>query len=216
MIAGLRYRLFDGNGPGVKTILILCDFVVFTTRFFMLSLTLFLGPILSPDMTKPTKWLCAQRRLRSAWAFTQSDQSSLRTQPIAKDLSFLHADSEDSDQTGRSPRLGRSICFSCICMFILHVSPFVFLVLAVIFDWSIVGYDMSLGVPSWPFLSEASSNPAHFVYEHLKLRVRRNCMQSSQNLHWSNPLYMSIRLCFHFLFVVRSTLVFLPSPWRHA
>ena len=26
-------------------------------------------------MTKPTKWLCAQRRLRSAWAFAQSDQS---------------------------------------------------------------------------------------------------------------------------------------------
>ena len=27
------------------------------------------------DMTKPTKWLCAERRLRSAWASTQSDQS---------------------------------------------------------------------------------------------------------------------------------------------
>ena len=26
-------------------------------------------------MTKPTKWLCTQRRLRSAWAFGQSDQS---------------------------------------------------------------------------------------------------------------------------------------------
>ena len=30
---------------------------------------------LSRDMTKPTKWLCTQRRLISAWAFTQSDQS---------------------------------------------------------------------------------------------------------------------------------------------
>ena len=30
-------------------------------------------------MTKPTKWLCAQRRLRSAWAFAQSDQH-LRSQ----------------------------------------------------------------------------------------------------------------------------------------
>ena len=29
---------------------------------------------LSRDMTKPTKWVCAQRRLRSAWASTQSDQ----------------------------------------------------------------------------------------------------------------------------------------------
>ena len=30
---------------------------------------------LSYDMTKPTKWMCAQRRLRSAWASAQSDQS---------------------------------------------------------------------------------------------------------------------------------------------
>ena len=35
-------------------------------------------------VTKPTKCVCAQRRLRSA---------------------FLHADSEESDQTGRIPRL---------------------------------------------------------------------------------------------------------------
>ena len=56
-------------------------------------------------MTKPTKWLCAQRRLRSAWASAQSDQSSLCTQWVAKDPSFLHADSKDSDQTGRMPRL---------------------------------------------------------------------------------------------------------------
>ena len=26
-------------------------------------------------MTKPTKWVCAQRRLRSVWASAQSDQS---------------------------------------------------------------------------------------------------------------------------------------------
>ena len=30
---------------------------------------------MSRDMTNPTKWLCAQRRLRSAWAPAQSDQS---------------------------------------------------------------------------------------------------------------------------------------------
>ena len=30
---------------------------------------------MSQIMTKPTKWLCAQRRLRSAWASAQSDQS---------------------------------------------------------------------------------------------------------------------------------------------
>ena len=32
---------------------------------------------MSRIMTKPTKWVCAQRRLRSAWASTQSDQSHL-------------------------------------------------------------------------------------------------------------------------------------------
>ena len=47
-------------------------------------------------MTKPTKWLCAQRRLRSAWACAQW---------VAKDPSFLRADNEDSDQIGRMPRL---------------------------------------------------------------------------------------------------------------
>ena len=59
----------------------------------------------SCDMTKPTKWVCAQRRLRSDWASTQSDQSSLCTQWVAKGPRFLHADSKDSDQTGRMPRL---------------------------------------------------------------------------------------------------------------
>ena len=56
-------------------------------------------------MTKPTKWLCAQRRLRSAWASVHSDQSVLCAQWVTKDPSFLHVDSEDSDQTGRMPRL---------------------------------------------------------------------------------------------------------------
>ena len=52
--------------------------------------------------------LCAQQRLRSAWASTHSNQSLLYTQWVAKDPSFLHADSEDSDQTERMLRL---ICF---------------------------------------------------------------------------------------------------------
>ena len=56
-------------------------------------------------MTKPTKWVCAKRRLRSAWASAQSDQSSICAQWVAKDPRFLHADREDSDQTGRMPRL---------------------------------------------------------------------------------------------------------------
>ena len=49
-------------------------------------------------MTKPTKLLCAQQRL---------DQTGrmLCAQWIAKDPSFFHVDSEDSDQTGQMPRL---------------------------------------------------------------------------------------------------------------
>ena len=46
--------------------------------------------------------MCAQRWLRSAWS-----ESSLCAQWVAKDPNFLHADSEDSDQTGRMPRLVR-------------------------------------------------------------------------------------------------------------
>ena len=65
--------------------------------------TLILKPPMSHLMTKPTKWLCAQRRLGcSGWS-----ESSLCTQWVAKDPGFLHVDSEDSDQTGRMPRLIR-------------------------------------------------------------------------------------------------------------
>ena len=60
---------------------------------------------LSRDMTKPTKWECAQRRLRSALASAQSDLSSLSAKWVVKGPRFLHADSKDSDQTGRMPRL---------------------------------------------------------------------------------------------------------------
>ena len=35
------------------------------------------GTLMSHDMTKPIKWLYTQRRLRSAWASPQSDQSLL-------------------------------------------------------------------------------------------------------------------------------------------
>ena len=46
--------------------------------------------------------MCAQRRLRSAWASTQSDQSLLRDHFVAKDPIFLHADSEEFAQTGQT------------------------------------------------------------------------------------------------------------------
>ena len=71
-------------------------------------------PHLSCLMTKPTKWLCAQRRLRSTWASAQSDQSLLScTQWVAKDPSFLHADSEDwSDRVDAQANL--SLCWAHI------------------------------------------------------------------------------------------------------
>ena len=84
---------------------------------------------MSHSMTKQRKWaasrqnqqndLCAQRRLRLAWASTQYDQSSLCAQWVAKDPSFIHADSEDSDQTGRMPRL---ICVFAGRTFLLVLS----------------------------------------------------------------------------------------------
>ena len=48
-------------------------------------------------MTKPTKW-CAPSEDSD-----QSNQSSPCAQWVAKDPWFLHADSEDSDKTGRMP-----------------------------------------------------------------------------------------------------------------
>ena len=57
------------------------------------------------DLTKPTKWVCAQRRLRSAWASAQSDQSSLSAWRKLESLAIHWAHCEDSDQTGRMPRL---------------------------------------------------------------------------------------------------------------
>ena len=42
---------------------------------------------------------------KMACASAQSDRSSQCAQWITEDPMFLHADSEDSDQTGRMPRL---------------------------------------------------------------------------------------------------------------
>ena len=60
---------------------------------------------MSRDMTKPTNWVCAQRRLRSAWASAQSDQSSLSAWRNLGSLAVHWMHSKDSDQTGRMPRL---------------------------------------------------------------------------------------------------------------
>ena len=67
--------------------------------------------------TKPTKWHAPSEDI-SARASVQSDQSSLCAQRETKDLSFLHADSEDSDQTGLMPGL--------ICLRWVHIPFFWF------------------------------------------------------------------------------------------
>ena len=67
---------------------------IWAWKVFKLSLVLH-HQHLSRLMTKPTKW-----HVRPAWS-----ESSLCAQWVAKDPSFLHADSEDSGQTGRMPRL---------------------------------------------------------------------------------------------------------------
>ena len=56
---------------------------------------LYASRYMSHNMTKPTKWVCAQRRLRSAWASAQSDQCLRCALPlwVAKDPSFLHESS---------------------------------------------------------------------------------------------------------------------------
>ena len=63
---------------------------------------------MSRDMTKPTKWTSEDADslgICPVWSDAQSDQSIRCAQCVAMDASFLHADSEDSDQTGRMPRL---------------------------------------------------------------------------------------------------------------
>ena len=49
--------------------------------------------------------LCTQRRLRSAWASAQSDQSSVSAWRKLGSLATYWAYSKDSDQTGQMPRL---------------------------------------------------------------------------------------------------------------
>ena len=60
---------------------------------------------LSCLMTKPHVRHVRPRRLRSAWASGQSDQSSLSAWRKLGSLATHWVDSEDSDQTGQMPRL---------------------------------------------------------------------------------------------------------------
>ena len=74
---------------------------------------------LNRDMTKATKWLCAQQRLRSAWASAQSDQSSLSAWRDLGPLATHWAHSENSDQSGWMPRLIRVFAGSSLILLVL-------------------------------------------------------------------------------------------------
>ena len=56
-------------------------------------------------MTKPTKWVCAQRILRSAWASAQSDQSLRCPHEETLGTELPIERTAKTDQTGRMPRL---------------------------------------------------------------------------------------------------------------
>ena len=60
---------------------------------------------LEPPRDKTNKMACAPSEDRSAWASTQSDQSSLSAWRKIGSWAAHWAHSEDSDQTGRMPRL---------------------------------------------------------------------------------------------------------------
>ena len=61
---------------------------------------------MSHNMTKPTKWqMCSPKSQISLGICPVWSKSSLCAQWVVKDLMFLHADSEDSDQTWWMPRL---------------------------------------------------------------------------------------------------------------
>ena len=86
---------------------------LFTTGMVDPRAGIFLSPLntndrfyLSRCMTKPTKWPVHQETTQvSLGILPVWPEPSLCALRIAKDLRLLHADSEDSDQTGRMPRL---------------------------------------------------------------------------------------------------------------
>ena len=110
--------------------------------------------------------MCAQRRLRPAWASVQSDQSSLCAQWVAKDPSFLHADSEDSDQTGRMPRL--------IWVFAGGTCHFVgFVTMRLVWLWRCVGIFIELHYETLPL----NHNLFMYIYAimlFLSIRIKNN------------------------------------------
>ena len=108
--SNMPHQLFQSWGHKMKRlgIKLFGEWLGLCIRIYSQALTardMELGQGLSHLMTKPTKWLCDQQRLKSAWASAQSDQSSLSAWRKLGSLPTHWADSEDSDQTGPMPRL---------------------------------------------------------------------------------------------------------------
>ena len=107
------------------------------------------GPSLSRLVTKSTKWHVRSAKtqislgIRPVWS-----EFLLCTQWVAKDPSFLHAESEDSDQTGRMPRL--------IWVFAGHTCHLVgFVMMRLIFIFSCIFYCVwSESLVLWPSWDE--------------------------------------------------------------
>ena len=139
------------------------------------------------------QWLCAQWRLRSAWASAQSDQSSLCTQRVAKDPRFLHADSKDSDQTGRMPRL-IWVFAGCTCYFVGFVMRLLNLWLQTSQDFVSGSYALlckHIWAVTWQNLqsdcapSEDSDQPGHlWVWSESSLSIWRKF--GTLAIHWAH------------------------------
>ena len=125
-------------------------------------------------MTKPTKWHVRPAKtqispgIRPVWS-----ESSL-CKSVAKDPTFLHADSKDSDQTGWMPRwsessLGaQSFCWFC------HEG-------AHLLVWPFLGFFISVLSKNWTHLTICSWNePAHEIMAFFVLRklILQMCMRS--------------------------------------
>ena len=90
--------LFYGSDFFILFFLFLFYFFIFILFFFCFNL--------SQSTTKPTKWHVRPAKTQISLGFRPVwSESLLCAQWVADDPSFLHADSEDSDQTGRMPRL---------------------------------------------------------------------------------------------------------------
>ena len=74
---------------------------------------------MSRDMTKPTKWVCAQWSLRSAWASAQSDQSSLSAWRKPGSLA-THEEHSECPGWSESSLHTQTLCWFC------HVAAHIF------------------------------------------------------------------------------------------